>query len=102
MSNTKGDLINGAYSKARISGLTKQPTPEDNDLALVVLEDMMEEFFGLNIDVKYFFEDEPDSNTLHNVERKYWNGLKALLADRLLADFGTEPNSSLARQISSG
>jgi hypothetical protein len=99
---TKVDLINGAYSKARISGLTKSPTPDDLDLALVVLEDMMEEYFGRNIDVDYFFEDSPDSNTPHNVERKYWNAIKALLAGRLLADFGKDPNDSLARQINSG
>jgi hypothetical protein len=102
MSNTKGDIINGAYSKARISGLTKQPTAEDNDLALVVLEDMMEEYFGRNINVDYFFEDTPDLNTPHNVERKYWNSIKSLLAGRLLADFGKEPTESLARQISGG
>jgi hypothetical protein len=98
----KGDLINGAYSKARISGLTKQPTEEDTELALGVLEDMMAEFFGRNIDVDYAFEDTPDVNTPHNVERKYWNAIKANLAGWLLADFGKEPTESLARQINGG
>jgi hypothetical protein len=100
--STKVDLINGAYSKARISGLTKQPTAEDLALALVILEDMMEEFFERNIDVDYAFEDSPGANTPHNVERKYWNAIKSVLADRLLADFGKDPTESLMRQIAGG
>lgn len=87
---TKVDLINGAYSQMRISGLTVQPTPEDLSLALDRLESMMAEFFGRNICVNYNFEDTPDPNTDHNVDRKHWFSIETNLAMRTLADFGKE------------
>jgi hypothetical protein len=93
--NTKGDLVNAAYSRGRISGLTKQPTAEDNELGLRRLETMAQEFFGRNIDVGYFFEDAPDSNTLHNIPEKYWDAFETNLAVRLLGDFGKIPIQSL-------
>lgn len=102
MSNTKGDIVNCAYSRGRISGLTKQPTAEDLELGLTRLENMAEEFFGRNIDVDYFFEDVPDANTLHNIPKKYWDAFECNLAVRLLGDFGKDPIASLAAFARSG
>lgn len=98
--STKGEIISGAYSKARISGLTKKPTAEDTVLALARLESMMHEFFKKNIDVSYFFEDAPDTSTPHNIPREYWDAIENLLSSRILADFGKEPTPALALNIS--
>lgn len=100
--NTKGDIVNSAYSRGRISGLTKQPTPEDLELGLRRLENMAHEFFGRNINVGYFFEDTPDANTLHNIPEKYWDAFETNLAVRLLGDFGKDPIASLAAYQRSG
>jgi hypothetical protein len=91
----KVDIINGAYSLMRVSGLTKSPTDEDLELALERLEDMAEEFRGRNICTGYNFEDTPDPNSVHNVERKYWYAYKSNLAARLLADFGKQATPEL-------
>ena len=95
---TKIEIINGAYSRMRISGLTAQPTPEDIVKALNRLEDMAEEFDGRNICTGYNFEDDPDVNSLHNMERKFWGPYKAILATRLLADFGKAASPELQRE----
>lgn len=94
---TKIDFINAAYSRARISGLTVQPTPEDLRIALDRLEDMAAAWESLNICTGYFFEDTPNPNTPHNVERKYWAAYKSNLAVWLLADFGKglQPTTTL-------
>lgn len=92
---TKVDLINNAYSELRISGLTVQPTPEDLELALSKLEDMASEFEANNICTNYAFEQTPDLNTLHNMERKYWHGYSTCLAVRLLDNFGKQPTPTL-------
>lgn len=84
----KIDLISGAYSKLRISGLTVIPGPEDTELALMLLESMLDEYEARNICVGYKFEDEPDSNSPSGVDRKYWDAIKCNLAVRLIPDFG--------------
>lgn len=96
---TKADLINGAYSKLRISGKTKSPDPEDIALALVTLENMAWEFYENNIDIGYFFEEEPDAGTPHNVHQKHWYAVEILLADRLSPDFG-KSNALFSKKIS--
>jgi len=85
---TKVDIINNAYSQLRISGLTVNPTNEDLEVALDRLESMAAEFEDRNICVNYAFEDTPDLNTPHNIERKFWYSLESLLALRLMPDFG--------------
>lgn len=95
--NYKVDRINAAYSKLRISGVTVDPTPEDLELALAELENMMSE---LNIDIGYNFEDEPDPNSVLGVERKYWNMINTNLAVRLIADFNKQVPAALIAQAS--
>lgn len=88
----KVDFINGAYKRSRISGITKSPTPEELETGLDMLENMAEEFRGRNICTGYNFEDTPDLNSVHNVERKYWFAYETNLAVRLWADFyGDKP-----------
>jgi len=98
----KGDFVNSGFAKGRISGLTRSPTREDLELGFEVLEDMMQEYFGHNINVNYTFEDDPDPNTPHNVDRKYWNPIKSCLAVRLLTNYGKEPLAGLVNQASGG
>lgn len=94
----KGDRINDAYSQMRISGLTVNPTPEDLEIALSRLENMMAEYAGRNIDVGWNFEDDPDPNSPTNVERWAWHGISTNLAIRLIPDFNKEVPMVLAAQ----
>jgi hypothetical protein len=93
--NFKVDRINAAYSKLRISGVTVDPTPEDLELALQELENMMSE---INISIGYNFEDEPDPNSPLGVDRKYWNMINTNLAIRLIADFNKAVPGALVAQ----
>jgi hypothetical protein len=95
--NLKVDRINAAYSKLRISGVTVDPTPEDLELALQELENMMHE---INISIGYNFEDEPDPNSPLGVDRKYWNMINTNLAVRLIADFNKAVPPTLIAQAS--
>jgi hypothetical protein len=95
---TKADLINGAYSLIRISGITVDPSGDDLTLALERLEDMAEEFAGRNIITDYNFEQTPTTGSLHNLERKFWFAYKINLAVRLLPDFGKQATPVLMMQ----
>lgn len=96
---TKNDVINGAYSQMRISGLTVDPTPEDVSVALERLEDMMAEFAGLkNICTDYNFEINPEPESLTNVPQPYWHFMKTNLAVRLIPDFNKAVPQTLLDQ----
>jgi len=99
----KIDIINRAYSKLRISGITKIPSPEDISLALNTLENMMHEYFAREVCLDYNFEDNPDVNSLHNMPQKYWDAVSSVLAVRLIPDFGKGFNvdQALIRQSGS-
>ena len=102
--NTKGDILNGAFSALRISGITVNPSAAELALALNKLESMAAELFGRNIYTNYYFEDEPDINAPHNMERKFWHSFEVMLAVRLMPDFGKgmQPDITLIRQASAG
>ena len=101
MQPTKVDIISNAYSKIRISGLTVTPTPEDLELALSRLEDMLAEWNDTrNITLGYNFEDNPDPNSASNIPRWSADGVGSCLALRLLADFGKEPTQALYQMAS--
>ena len=95
---TKADLINGAYSLMRISGITIDPSGADLTLALTRLEDMAAEFEGRNIITDYNFEENPLTGSKHNLERKFWYAYKVNLAVRLLSDFGKKGTPILVTQ----
>jgi hypothetical protein len=98
MSGLKGDFINAAYSRMRISGLTRNPSPADTEVALERLENLASEWNSIGICAGYSFEETPDPSTPHNVPREYWNAFETSLAARLLSDFGKQPNDALLRE----
>ncbi|NTU49463.1 MAG: hypothetical protein HGA87_00960 [Desulfobulbaceae bacterium] len=94
----KIDIINGAYSRCRISGLTSNPTPSDLNLALGRLEDMAAMWESKNIGIGYNFEDSPNPNSLTNLPRSASSAFQANLAILLLADFGKEAHPALVQE----
>ena len=94
----KIDIINGAYSQLRISGLTRQPEPEDLRLALVRLENMAQEFFSRNICTDYNFEDVPNEDSLSNVPAEFLHMFETNLGMRLAPDFNLQVNPVLLSQ----
>jgi len=84
----KIDLINGAYSHMRISGITVQPSGEDNKLALTVMEELAATLRGLNVCLNYNFEESPDVNSKSGVSKEYRGPFKWVLAEHLLSEFG--------------
>lgn len=96
----KADIIKRAYSELRISGLTVDPTPEDLELSLCKLEDMMAEYESRNMSVGYVFEDEPDPNSVLGVERAFWQALSTNLAVRLIPNFNKQVPDTLLAQAS--
>lgn len=98
MSKLKIEHVNQAYQRIRISGLTVEAFPEETEIALVVQEDMMNEFRSRNICSSYVFEEIPDPNTDSGVDSAYNNAMSANLAIRLLDYFGKRVPETLMRQ----
>ena len=100
----KIDIINGAYSVMRVSGITVDPSPSDLVLALRRLEGLANELDGRNVCTGYYFEDEPDVNSPSGLDKKYWHPFECILAQRLLSDFGkgVKPDPTLAKSASAG
>jgi len=99
--STKIQIVNGAYSQLRISGLTVIPSPSDISLALSRLEDMMAELYSVwGLNINYNFEDTPNPNSQTNVARNFNQMMFTNLATRLVPDFGKELPQTLAGQAS--
>jgi hypothetical protein len=98
----KGDIINLAYSKGRISGLTAQPTPEDINLALVELEGMLAQYHRKTICLGYKFEDDPDVNAPSGLTVDVRSPVAASLAVVLLNHFGKVPSPELKAEQMGG
>lgn len=96
----KIDLIQDAYSQATISGLTRKPTPQDLELALVRLEGMAAELEGRNICVNYNFTESPDPNDESGIDLQFRQAFASNLAMRVVMDFGLQPAQSLVLQAS--
>jgi hypothetical protein len=94
--STKIDIINKAYARMRISGLTVEPTPEDTALALDRLESMAASWAS-RYDIDYDFEEVPQSTTPHMIPRRHWAAFETCLAMELIPDFGKEVPQQLAR-----
>jgi len=97
---SKNDIILGAFSQLRISGITRQPTPEDLELALIRLEDMAAQF-NTTMPVGFNFEDVPDPNSDAGIPRALKIAFETGLAIRLIPDYNKEVPQALAL-ISSG
>lgn len=91
---TKNDIILGAYSQLRISGITRQPTPEDLEIALVRLEDMAAQY-DIVMPVGYNFEDIPNPNSDSGIPRGLKIAFETNLAVRLIPDFNKEVPQAL-------
>lgn len=91
----KSDHINDAYSQLRISGITVNPTPANQQLALTRMENMLAQF---DFDVGYNFEETPDMNTESGVGRKHHHMIATNLAVRLIPDFNKQVPDTLMRQ----
>ena len=85
---TKIELIDRAYSKLRISGITVNPNPTDINIALDEMECMLAEWELVNVCLGYNFEDDPDPNTETGLVRGYENGVQTNLSVRLAPEFG--------------
>ena len=100
MSNKKVDIIEKAYSRMRISGLTVNPGARENKLALGRLERMAARWKKKNICAGYNFEDEPDINSDSGVEEWALDAFEACLAFWLSSDFGKIPPPTLVQEKS--
>jgi hypothetical protein len=96
---SKANLINDAYSQMRISGLTVNPTPSDNELALGRLEGMAAEFESRGMCANYNFTEEPDPADESGITLAYRHAFSSCLAVRLV-DFGKPVPMELAMQAS--
>lgn len=97
----KADTIVDCYNKLRISGLTVNPSPNDLNLALNRLENMVAEWESRNISTGYNFEDKPDPNTELGCIRAYWEALSSNLAVLLIPDFNKAVPAVLTGQAMS-
>ncbi len=102
MAQLKIDLIQQAYSRLRISGLTVSPTPDDIVLALSRLESMAAMFNSKNIITGYRIEKhgEPDPNEPTGLDMEFWELFASNLAVQLSPDFGKDVPQALAVQAS--
>lgn len=96
----KADRLADAYSKLRINGLTVEPTPEELELALGELENMMAELQSRGMAMGYNFENEPDPNSDLGVPQQFWNMVNTNLAVRLAANFNKQIPPQLELQAS--
>ena len=93
----KSDIINGAFSEMRISGLTVSPDPRDLELALRRLEQMMAEFQIRGICLGYNFQLTPDPSDETGVELYAQGMMDRNLAVRLIPAFNqTVPQTLFA------
>ena len=102
MAQLKIDIIQQAYSRLRISGLTVNPTPGDVVLALGRMESIAAMFNSRNITTEYRISanGEPDPNEPTGLEQEFWEMFASNLAIQLAPDFGKEAPPLLVRQAS--
>lgn len=86
----KVDIIKDAYSQLRISGITVDPTPNELELSLTRLEDMAAQWQSQDIDVGYYFEQEPDPNSDSGIQPAFKLAFSQNLATFLIPDFNKQ------------
>ena len=90
MVNTKGDIVNNALRRIKISGLTSKPSAEELHEGLEELEGMMQEFKSRNICTSYAYEGTPEANTNSNLKPDFLTAIQSNLAVRLAMYYGKE------------
>ena len=98
MSKTKGELVTAAFRKAKISGITTQPTGDELAGAVETLEDMMRELQSKNACINYEYEDEPCLSTDSKIDPMWYHAVQSRLGLLLCSDYGIEPSATLQRQ----
>jgi hypothetical protein len=81
---TKIELVNGAFAELRISGLTSAVDPEDIELGLSALEEVMHD---VNLPLPFNYEDFPDPNTETGLPEFATVAVKLKLAERLAPSY---------------
>lgn len=98
MSKTKGEIVNAAFRKATISGITTQPTGDELSGAMETLEDMMRQLESHNACLPYNYEDEPCLSSESGIPQQWYHAVQSRLAVLLCSDFGLQPSQTLAGQ----
>jgi hypothetical protein len=86
---TKIELVNGAFTELRISGLTSATDAEDIELGLSALERIMH---SAKLPLPYNFEDIPDPNTESGLPEYATLAIELKLAQRLAPSYNKPSN----------
>lgn len=97
---TKAEIINTAYSMLILTGVTAPASPDDVELALNRLEDIMYELHSQGVNTGYNFEEVPDVNSLSGLAMWMNQGVSGMLALRIAPDFGVTMTPELMTPIS--
>lgn len=105
MKISKGSLVSGTYALMRISGLTKQSTPEDITAALQVADDYSQELKESGLDLGWQYPNEyglsdPDDNS--GITPAMAGPFKKLLFIELCSFFGKEPPIAVVKTAADG
>ena len=99
VTKTKIELVIRAYQAIRISSLTAQAIPEEIDMALDMMEDMMWEFESVNICTDYNFSGSKiDPNEPSGLQPYTVNAASMNLANRIANFFGKETPAGILKQ----
>ncbi len=99
---TKGDLLNRAFGKLRISGKTKIVQGDEMDDALADLESYCAELDGTGYTTGYNYEEYPDPGTETGLDRSLHKSFIKVMAVELMPDYGKgeKPDPLLLKQAS--
>ena len=98
---TKGEHVNAALRKLRISGLTVAPSGDELSDCLHELEDMMSELSG-SVRTSWNYEDTPNASTDSGVADTFNDAVAWNLALRLTDLYGKQPTPNMAARASAG
>jgi len=97
---TKGEHVNSALRKLRISGITVDPSGSDLTDSLEELEDMVHEYNG-TIKTNYNFETSINASTLSGIDDEFNDAIAWSLALRLTDMFGKQPTQNMSGRAAS-
>ncbi len=100
----KSQIVKQAFGQLEISGVTRKPTPDDNEIAGSELEQMMYLWLGNGLDIGYRFTEEEQVDLNEESGVAFWSvtGIVASLAKRLADYFGMPVHPSTEKKSLSG